>query len=346
MGRRTAPQAAGLDACTENAAGAVLPMNEKLLDQAIDWLLRVNDDASGAAEAACRRWRAEHPDHERAWQGVVSVGARLRGNTSSLAPRAAVRVLHQAGVGHGRRAALKTLMLGGAFALGAGAVWHGTQSWPAWNAAYRTAKGETREIILADGASVWLNTDTALDITADEAGHSLWLQRGEILVQTAVNPALKQAMSVHTTAGVMQPLGTRFMARLLDDGAATRLSVLEKRVRVTGPTLPQAQELAAGQQLDFGLNVQQQVQPIQGDPAAWQQGMLAVSRMRLDRFLEELARYRSGIIQCDPDIAHLTVTGAFPLRDTDLILDALARDLSLQIRRVSRYWVRVQQEKV
>ncbi|CAM3848123.1 FecR domain-containing protein [Kerstersia gyiorum] len=326
--------------------GAVALPNEKLLDQAIDWLLRVNDDASGNAEAACRRWRAEHPDHERAWQGVVSVGARLRGSTASMAPRAAVKVLHQASAAQGRRAAIKTLMLGGAFAVGAGAVWQGNRAWPAWNAAYRTARGETREVLLADGASIWLNTDTALDIDITQAGNTLLLRRGEILVQTGHDPAVKQPMWVHTQAGVMEPLGTRFIARVLDGGEVTRLSVLEAQVRVQGPTLPQPLELAAGQQLDFGPQASQQIENIQGDPAAWQQGMFAASRMRLDVFLKELSRYRSGVIQCDPNVAHLTVTGAFPLGDTDRVLDALPQDLPVRVQQLSRYWIRVLPKKL
>ncbi|MGH8485657.1 MAG: iron dicitrate transport regulator FecR, partial [Pseudomonas sp.] len=57
--------------------------------------------------------------------------------------------------------------------------------------------------------------------------------------------------------------------------------------------------------------------------------------------LADLSRYRSGVLRCDPRIAGLKVSGAFPIDDTDRALAALESGLSLRITRYSRYWVNV-----
>ncbi|MOA40347.1 fec operon regulator FecR [compost metagenome] len=69
--------------------------------------------------------------------------------------------------------------------------------------------------------------------------------------------------------------------------------------------------------------------------------MLVVSRMRLDDFLAELGRYRRGRLGCDPAVAHLLVSGAYPLADTDRVLAALTSSLAVQVHFLSRYWVTV-----
>mgnify|MGYP006168194483 CR=1 FL=1 len=57
--------------------------------------------------------------------------------------------------------------------------------------------------------------------------------------------------------------------------------------------------------------------------------------------LADLSRYRRGVVQCDPQIAGLKISGAFPIDDTDLALSALESGFSLQVRHFSRYWVNV-----
>ena len=44
--------------------------------QALDWLLKVQ--AGEASEADWQRWRAAHPDHERAWQRIEAVNRRFQ----------------------------------------------------------------------------------------------------------------------------------------------------------------------------------------------------------------------------------------------------------------------------
>lgn len=319
--------------------------DEALLDEAIDWLLRVRDDTGGQAQDECLRWREAHPDHERAWQGVSAVGSRLRGDTAAVAPAVVTQVLHQAGKPGDRRVVLKSLALGGTLLLGGGAAWRHVSQQQGWNAQYRTGVGERSDIVLADGATVWLNTDTALDVVNGQDGRVLVLRRGEILVQTAQGPS-RQPLQVQTPAGMLRPMGTRFNVQLLPDGGQVFLAVQEGAVDVS-PAAPAGHHVVkAGQQCRFDAAGILQTSPIVGDPSAWRAGMLAASRMPLDQFLAQLARHRPGVIQCDPDVAGLLVTGAFPLDDTDRVLRTLETALPVRVTTFSRYWVRVRPQKL
>ena len=57
--------------------------------------------------------------------------------------------------------------------------------------------------------------------------------------------------------------------------------------------------------------------------------------------LADLSRYRPGVLRCDPRIAQLKISGAFPIDDTDLALAALESGFALRVTRYSRYWVNV-----
>jgi transmembrane sensor len=61
----------------------------------------------------------------------------------------------------------------------------------------------------------------------------------------------------------------------------------------------------------------------------------------LAELLADLSRYRTGVLRCDPRIANLRVSGAFPIDNTDLALAALESGFSLRVNRYSRYWVNV-----
>jgi transmembrane sensor len=69
---------------------------------------------------------------------------------------------------------------------------------------------------------------------------------------------------------------------------------------------------------------------------------LVADAMRLDEFLAELARYRPGLLRCDPEVAGLLVSGVFSVRNTDRALDNLTRALPVAVSYRTRYWVTVQ----
>ncbi len=80
------------------------------------------------------------------------------------------------------------------------------------------------------------------------------------------------------------------------------------------------------------------------NPAHDRERELTALRQELARMQEvvaELARYRPGILRCDPAVADLKVSGVFSLRDTDEALEAISDSFPVQVRRHTRYWVTV-----
>ena len=167
----------------------------------------------------------------------------------------------------------------------------------------------------------------------------LELVRGEILVQTAPD-SLHRPFIVQTAMGAVQALGTRFTVR--ERASGIEVGVLQGAVQLRPAHAPHAaQRIAAGEQGTF--TAQQAVHSGALDTAAsaWAEGMLVASRMRLEDFLAELGRYRRGRLGCDPAVAGLHVSGAYPLADTDRVLAALTSSLPVEIHSFSRYWVMV-----
>ena len=69
--------------------------------------------------------------------------------------------------------------------------------------------------------------------------------------------------------------------------------------------------------------------------------MLVASNLRLADFLTELDRYRNGSLSCDPAVADLRLSGTYPLADSDRVLTALPGILPVEVRFLTRYWVRI-----
>lgn len=68
---------------------------------------------------------------------------------------------------------------------------------------------------------------------------------------------------------------------------------------------------------------------------------LYADNQRLGDFLQELGRYRPGVLRCDPAVADLRISGGFQVDDTDAALLAVARSLPVRVVTRTRYWVSV-----
>ncbi|UII71590.1 FecR domain-containing protein [Pseudomonas sp. HN11] len=303
--------------------------DRKTFEAAASWYVRFQSQPPTAAERlAWQQWINGDPSHQAAWNQIE----QLQRSLGALPPDFTRRALSAT---QQRRQVLKwMLVLGGAGYMG----WN-VQQHSHVGADYRTSMGERRRIELADGTRVDLNTSTAIDVMYDGHQRLIRLREGEILIHTGKLGG-QTPFYVDTRQGRIQALGTRFTVRQLPN--TTRVGVLEDRVSVSPGDQPDhGRLLVAGESADFD---RQNVGPnhdYSGSQSAWVDGQLIVLDARLGEVIDELSRYRPGVLQCDLAAARLRVSGTFRLDSTDAVLGNLQATLPIQVRYFTRYWVSV-----
>jgi len=314
------------------------PLDAAVIREAARWLVRLHSGEAGPDDhAAFERWRRASPERELAWQRAQHLSQQF----GAVPPALGVPLLTRQDRAN-RRAAIRTLA---ALGVMIPAAWLGYRvaGRPDGAEDYRTAVGENRKLVLADGSQVHLNTDTDVDVQYSEESRLLHLRGGEIYVQTAADRhGRARPFLIETPQGRMRALGTRFVVRQWDDGVAvTSLSVLEHRVEVRLQAGGAPRIVNAGESVSFTANAFRSSLPAGQNAPAWTRGVIEANNLRLDAFLDELSRYRPGVIRCDPAVAGLRVSGVFRLDDTDAVLAIVAETLGVRVTSRTRYWVTV-----
>ena len=328
------------------------PVAESIVEQAVSWYVRL---ASGQQtpqdQAEFEQWRAAHADHARAWRRLQAMGDGLQASTTQVTPAVSRTVLARAAEAMpARRRAFRTLVWVGA----GGTVLYLAQQRLPWRAHLaaaiadeRTATGKRRDLVLADGTRLMLNTATAVDIRFDDRQRRIILRNGEIMVITA-RDTQDRPFVVATQEGTLIPVGTRFSVRRDETRAesATRLAVTEGAVdvRAAGTASDVPTRVRAGQQVRFTYRQVAPVEPLRDTALSWADGTLSAEGMPLGQFIADLDRYRPGRLRCAPEVAHLRITGTWPLTGddpTERILASLERQLPVRVDRITRYWVTV-----
>lgn len=309
----------------------------EVAQRALEWLIDLQSDPRPADTVKnFQRWRAQHPDHERAWQRIEAFNGQLHDMSSplhstiahaTLAPKASAR----------RRQAVKTLAVL-IFAGGAGWMVQDQTPWRRWSADYRTAVGERRSVTLSDGTQVILNTNSAVNIHFDAGQRTVHLLAGEILITTAKDPhPNRRPFLVQTRQGLSQALGTRYSVQQLDE--ATNVNVFQSAVEIRlGGTAAPSLILQAGQQASFTSSAITPILPAIESSTAWTDGFIVALGIRLDAFLKDLNRYSTYALSCDPAIAGRRVSGSYALADIDKLLETLSTMLELEMETVTRFW--------
>lgn len=318
----------------EGTAPSEPPIPAEVAQRAVEWLVELQAEhvPTGTLDS-WRRWRAAHPDHERAWQRIESINGKLRHLTDPVSSAIAQATLAPPASPRRRR-----IIIGIAALLFTGsAAWmvRNDTHWRRWTADVRTGIGERRRLVLDDGTAVEMNSDSAINLAFSITERRLHLLAGEVLISTAQDFADRPFL-VETVQGHTQALGTRFS--VWQQPGATFVAVFDGAVRIT-PRAPAAHPLVleAGQQARFtsdGIDMPQAADP---NRIAWSEGFIIAKGMRLADFLAELSRHSARPLSCDPAVANLRVSGSYPLADIDKVLDALAAALSLQIETVTRF---------
>ncbi|WP_369989776.1 FecR domain-containing protein [Pseudomonas xanthosomatis] len=296
----------------------------RVAERAVHWLLESQEEGFDQ-HLALEHWLQADSEHQRAWAHIQQVNQRLRGVASPV-----VHATLQAPPSPARRRALKALLLVGvATATGLGLQQHNPL--PGLMADYRSPVGQRRRLTLDDGSQLHLNTRSAADVRFDGQQRMVRLQEGELLLETANE---RRPFYLRTAEGDLQ-LGTgRVNVRQFE--GFSLVSVFSGSASVAG------QSLLAGHQARFARGGWQAIAPLDPNRAAWVDGMLVVSQMRLGDFVAELSRYRLGQLGCSERVADLRISGSYPLEDSERILAMLEVALPVKVRRFTRYWVSVE----
>lgn len=307
-----------------------IPPDRQVFEAAASWYVQFQAEPPTLAEKkAWQLWIDTDPAHLAAWNQVEQLQRHLGTLPQDLKRRAL-------STGQQRRHVLKLLLL----AAGTGFVgWNVQQHTSLGNvwAGYKTGVGQRRDLILADGSQIQLNTDTAINVAFDATQRLIRLRSGEILIQTG-KLGDQRPFFVETQDGRVQALGTRFSVHRLP--YSTRVGVLEDSVSIQPAEVSAAARiLQAGEGADFDRRQIGLIRRFTSSQVAWSNGQLIVLDARLGDVIDELQRYRRGVLHCDAGVRDLRISGTFRLDSTDAVLANLQASLPINVRYFTRYWV-------
>lgn len=305
---------------------------DPLIRQALEWQVTLwSGNVSAEEHTAFQHWLAADARHHAAWQAAQRLHEKLAG----LPPTIGAHALRTPPKPPTRRRVLAALgwLAGGGIALGT------ARQSPQWHIAFAdhaTRTGERRQITLADGSKIDLNTGSAIDVRFDATQRLITLREGEIRITTAPDPA--RPFIVRTHLGQVRALGTVF--RLQQQAGQIRVAVFDGAVAIQ-PAHGTATRIDAGGQARFDATEVIDDGPADTNAIAWTRHQLVAERLRLADFIAQLSRHRPGLLRCHPAVADLPISGVYPLADTDRVLAALTEALPLKITYVTPYWVTV-----
>lgn len=312
------------------------PQQQKALADAARWHVELTADSNtDNTQQAWQSWLSKQPENQWAWQQLEKLQQQLKQLPGDVAFDSLKPDIEEQ-PSNTRRNVLKSIA-------GIGVI--SSSSWFAWQyspaslmlADHYTYTGEIREVQLADGSTVMLNSASAINVHFSEVERRISLQQGEIMISTSSNSDIRP-FYVQTRQGLLKPLGTRFSVQQQQD--KTVLSVFEHQVKVS---LPDKQQIIcpAGKKLAFTNKQFEPLTVIVDGEDAWLQQKLIINDMPLNEFLTELARYRPGVIRIDPELAKYHISGTFDLTNTEQALMAVSRLFPVSVTFRSRYWVSV-----
>ncbi len=305
-------------------------INHEIDRLAANWAARRDlGKLSAGEQAVFEAWLAADVRHLGAYGRAEAVLGRLeRLNSAALdsAPDAAARPS-----GWTRRRVLWTG--GGAAGLAAGlgiaVLRDGVQQ-----EAFSTAIGQMREVVLADGSVVSLNTNSEISVQFTGNARNIDLLRGEALFDVAKNRHRPFIVSAGDTR--VRAVGTSFTVSRLPQRpiqVLVREGVVELRRADALEALPVRASANIQAIAPPGAPIVTMAMPEEKlvRDLAWQRGSIALDNQTLADAAGEFARYSEVRIVVDPDVSNRTVTGLFASNDPVGFARAAAAVLKLQM---------------
>jgi ferric-dicitrate binding protein FerR (iron transport regulator) len=293
------------------------PASSPTEQQALDWFTRLRDpDLSPGEQAAFDHWY-QQPQNAHAYQAVEALWQALE-----LPARRVHKATRSKRRWPGYAAAACLCLV-------AGASWLALPTLQDIGSDYTTAAGQRREVKLADGSLLRLDSATAIDVKIDAGERTVHLRHGRLFADVVHDG---RPFVVEVGQARVRVLGTRFYVGRTAN--AEEVVLLSGRVDVS--SAGQHQSLAPGQRLSIQGERLEPVQLVDAERMlAWRDGQLRVRDVPLREVLEQLSAYQGKrLVLLDQAAGQRLVSGSFNLDQAASALDALATSQHLQLSSV------------
>ncbi|RYY73023.1 MAG: DUF4974 domain-containing protein [Gammaproteobacteria bacterium] len=317
------------------------PGQEKRLDEASLWITRLDRKLSKSEKNELQSWLAQNPENGKALMQL----AQLWDKMDKLSLLSELFQIQPRKKSYAMRYAVAASFLFVCLGVFSQMDFDAKKITPSLSeVAYQTVVGEQRKILLDDGSTLILNTDSQVKIIYSAKQRLLLLNRGEIHIDVAHD--VLRPLRVVANDKIVQAVGTAFDVRLLN--AKVKVWVTEGRVAIADNKHIDPAELekeplnnpklfiSKGEKAVLS-SANQRVEKISdGEMTAqlgWQEGNIVFRGETLDEAVLEFNRYsdKTFVIQ-DASLKHIRIAGVFKIGDTPSLLSTLHNNFNIQYK--------------
>lgn len=320
-----------------------LPPHKRSVDEASDWLAKLDRGLSTAEEQALKAWLSQHAENRRALLRLASLWDKMDSLSllTELSPPARKRN-HRPLIYSAIAASIAVFIIAGWLVQRSPDVLS-TPAHRAVASAYETAIGERSTVRLPDQSVLTLNTNSLVKVTYNDTQRVLVLERGELNIEVAHDP--RRPLSVIAGQKVVRAVGTAFNVQIID-ADQVELIVTEGTVMVSDDnrTVPMQtigttpRTVTKGERVLLGLD-QETISKV-SDTAlsaelSWRQGNLIFRGETLAAAIAEVSRYTPVKFEiADERLKELRIGGLFKAGDVDGLLATLKENFNIDSERL------------
>ncbi len=338
----------------------IIDEEEKRLDDASDWLAKIDRDLTEKEKSALQTWLSLSAKNTEVLFEVAHLWDKMDdlSRLSDLFPQTAPNTTKKYSAWLGAMAASVI------FAISIGFYQSGLnfssfgQAEPsavvvAMQKNYQTGIGESNTINLPDNSKIVLNTNSFVQVRYTSTARIIELQRGEIHIDVAHDKS--RPLSVIASGKVIQAVGTAFNVEvrndlvelIVTDGkvlvAARNNAIGKTDINEIAKRLPRsAMAISKGEKIDLDLTGNTIEKVVKVDPIevaarlSWRHGNLIFRGESLSEAMAEISRYTNITFELSDDeqLQKVQVAGMFKTGDVTGLLEVLSNNFNIRYERV------------
>ncbi len=277
---------------------------EGLPRTAADWRARLDSGDAGEQDwIQFTAWLEENPDNRAAFDRLDEVLAEvdLQNGPLTQDKTAATNIIHFP----------KWKKAAAVVAIAASILAAFVMTRPAHEATWATRTGEHKDVTLADGSVVHLNTATRIAVSVDGRQRKVRLESGEALFE--VQPDAGRPFTVAAGNQTIEVVGTAF--NVLRHDQTVSVTVSHGVVRATATGAAPARLVAGNQYTRREDETAYTVTMVDAGAAlAWRDGRLAYDNAELSKVVSDLNRnFEKPVMIAEPALGNLRFSGVLKL---------------------------------